>query len=185
MIWREAKNDPQVFDSVRERLKELAQQELTFSNIAGTIKEEFDVKIHIESIRRNLTELGIEKIDCRTFPKLETDLDREWAKIRVRESKRRYEERMKEEAFEKLAEGNPPECGHCGCPHLKALTIGHINGSRIHKRRNKALYRWIVKTPIETVRQHLRFECMYCNFYEGFHGEYPPLEETPIWRNKT
>lgn len=192
--WRNARHDPKISESIRARIQQLAIEEITYDEITKNIEEDFKVRISRRSIRRNLLSVGIEKKDGRATPKIKNDqyrkwakpkfvtvLDKEWAKIRHRESKRRYEGRKREEAFEKLAEGSPPTCGHCGCPHLKAMTIGHINGSRIHKRRNKSMYRWIVKTPIEVVRQHLRFECMYCNFYEGFHGEYPPVEETPIW----
>jgi len=183
--WKDVMDNPIIDEKVTNRLVELAKTGLTHAKIRNTIYEELDVLMCAQSIRKKLAAEGIKKNDCRNLPRIKphynTPLDQEWRKIRHKEQKRQYDQRVRKEVFEKLSGGDALKCGHCGCPHPLALTLGHINGSRIYKRRNKALYKWIIRTPIEEVREHIRIECIYCNFFEGLHGRYPKGNEIPIW----
>lgn len=182
MFWRDIQDNLDLKTKCLERIAQLSKEGLALTKIGNIIKEEFGIQMHHWTVSRIITSLGIKRKDCRHQSRRDNStLAMEQRAIRIREKARQRRKRLKDEAFEKIG-GNNPNCAHCGCPHIDALTVGHINGSRIHKRRTTDLYRWIKKTPIEIVRQHVRLECVYCNFYEGFNGKYPPKNKLPIWR---
>ena len=179
MNWNEARRNPELYKSVVERLPYLAS--MTYAQIIKQIQDDFEIKIDRGAIKRILGALDVEKRDCRTvrYAHLRTQEGQESRRQKYRDRHNAYERGRRQRALLKLGNG-VLKCAHCGCPHPKALTVGHYNGD-IFRRQNKALTRWILRVPPEEAQKQLRLECNYCNFYHGIHKVYPPPEELPTW----
>lgn len=100
-------------------------------------------------------------------------------KMQIRRAKKRTL------AITKLG-GDNPECAICGCPHAEILHIGHMKhrDGRFHRREAggaRNIVRWILKTPIEEIRDRVQLECPYCNNWHNKFKEYPPFDKQPVW----
>jgi DNA-directed RNA polymerase subunit RPC12/RpoP len=92
-------------------------------------------------------------------------------------------------ALLKLADGEPIRCAICGCPHAEIMHIGHPEhrGGRWHRKEAggaKGVIAWILKTPIEEVKERVQLECPYCNSWHNKFKEYPPEDKRPTWKEK-
>lgn len=102
-----------------------------------------------------------------------------------RQRVKRQDNRQK--AIQKLAGDRDPKCEVCGCPHAETLHIGykkHREG-RFHRKKKGSPARnvvmWILRTPIEEVRELVQLECPFCNSYHNRFKEFPPVHKRPKW----
>jgi len=98
---------------------------------------------------------------------------------------RRERRERREKAIHRIANGSPPVCAICGCPHIEILQFGHYKGDGSSHRKEtgsaKEIIAWIFHTPLEEVLERIQLECPYCNFWHGLHGEYPEGTKRPNW----
>jgi len=109
--------------------------------------------------------------------------DDEYEYVHEKEKRKRYHRR--ELAILKVANGNPPVCAICGCPHLEILQFGHYKGDGKYHRKeiggHGRIIEWIHQYPLKTVLDKIQLECPYCNFWHALFGEYPSKEKRPNW----
>jgi hypothetical protein len=86
-----------------------------------------------------------------------------------------------------VANGSPPVCANCGCPHVEILQFGHPKGDgRFHRKRDElasGMVRWILRTSRKEVLEMVQLECPYCNFWHGIYDEYPSEDKRPNWNH--
>lgn len=105
------------------------------------------------------------------------------------EKMRRHREKKRMDAIRKLADGEPPKCAICGCPHIETLHIGHPNHDGAyhknelsgHKKGGMPVVTWILRMPLDVVKDRVQLECAYCNAYHNKFGDYPPPDKRPSW----
>lgn len=88
-------------------------------------------------------------------------------------------------AMMKVADGSPVQCAICGCPHAEIMHIGHPEhrSGRYHRKIDGQMTSWILRTPIEEVKELVQLECPYCNSWHNKFKEYPPENKRPSWND--